>query len=166
MKKKIYQRCSMKQKWIKLAVITFVLALSFVNMSSMQAKAANNDFTIKNGVLVSYNGNGKDVKIPNGVKEIGKKAFFCNNKIEKVTIPKGVTKIGDSAFTNCSKLHTVTVPKGLKKIEDSAFWNCTKLKNITIPKGIKEIGKGTFAFCGFKKITLPEGIKKIGDMVF
>ena len=167
MKKRIYGKCGgsrMKEKLIKLAVITFVFALSFINMGGMEAKAANQDFTIKNGVLVSYNGGGKYVKIPKGVKEIGEKAFFCNKKIEKVAIPKGVTKIGDNAFEGCTKLHTVTMPKGLKKIGGNAFWQCVKLKNATIPKGVGEIGNGAFAFCAIKKITLPEGVEKIGEI--
>lgn len=36
----------------------------------------NTDFEIKDGVLVRYNGNSKNVVVPDGVKVIGYSAFY------------------------------------------------------------------------------------------
>ena len=63
--------------------------------------SSNNDFEIKNGVLVKYTGAGGDVVIPDGVTGIGDHAFSQCKSLTSVTIPDGVTSIGDCAFLGC-----------------------------------------------------------------
>jgi hypothetical protein len=69
------------------------------------------DFVIENGILKKYTGIDENVVIPDGVTEIGNRAFYWNTKLKTVIIPDGVTSIGDSAFTGCEKL-TIHAPAG------------------------------------------------------
>ena len=126
---------------------------------------AKSEFTIKNGVLLSYNGKSKSVAIPKGVKEIGAKAFYQNKTIKNITIPKGVKKIGNYAFAE-SGLTKVVIPKGVTSIGKYAFNSCGKLKSLAISGSVKTIGSSAFGGCGFKKVVVPEGVKKMGSMAF
>lgn len=86
----------MKTKTLSL-ILVLVLCLGLL---PSVAFAAGSNFTIENGVLTKYNGKGGDVTIPNGVTQIGDRAFY-NGK--NVTIPSSVTTIV-SAFINCESL--------------------------------------------------------------
>ncbi len=46
--------------------------------------------------------------IPEGVTEIGNRAFYECTSLIKVTIPNSVTKIGMCAFSGCTSLIKVT----------------------------------------------------------
>ena len=69
------------------------------------------DFSIRDGVLERYTGNQKDVVIPEGVTEIGWRAFFVCTSLTAVSIPESVTKIGEDAFYGCASL-TIHTPAG------------------------------------------------------
>ena len=68
------------------------------------------EFEIKNGVLISYNGNGGDIIVPDGVTAIEDDALFVLDGIS-VTIPSGVTSISECAFFDLSEV-TIRTPKG------------------------------------------------------
>mgnify|MGYP002513174718 CR=1 FL=1 len=57
------------------------------------------EFEIKDGVLVKYKGDNKDIVIPEGVTHIGEKAFYNCSFIESITIPKSLKSIGEKAFS-------------------------------------------------------------------
>lgn len=63
-----------------------------------------NDFVIEDGILTKYVGKETEVVIPEGVTEIGLRAFAGCEKLKKVTIPETVTKVGSEAFKNCKQL--------------------------------------------------------------
>lgn len=113
------------------------------------------DFVIENGILTKYTGNGGDVVIPDGVTEIGRRAFYECSKLTSVSIPDSVTSIGYSAFAECTSLTSVTIPKSVKSIEEDAFGYCTSLTSITIPNNTIYIGTGIFggAFDGCEGLT-------------
>ena len=81
------------------------------------------EFIIVNGVLKSYNGFSQDVIIPDGVTEIGFKAFMDCENITNVTIPEGVEQIDDSAFCGCKNLTEIIKALRLlsKNLENKAF---------------------------------------------
>ena len=104
------------------------------------------EFEIADGVLTKYNGSSSAVTIPEGVKSIGKAAFYKCEALASVIIPDGVTEIGVCAFGGCTSLASVSIPGSVTKICEAAFNVCTALASVTIPGSVTEIGKG--AFCG------------------
>ena len=62
-------------------------------------------------------------------------------KPEKRRDPEGVTEIGERAFDGCEKLKSVVIPEGLTKIGAGAFSDCEKLESVVIPKGVTKIGQ-------------------------
>lgn len=136
------------------------------------------DFEIRNGVLIRYKGEGGEVTIPDGVKEIGgyyddsKEKLWCGafhecKHVTAVRIPSSVKKIREYAFLDCKRLKSVNIPFGVKRIENYTFSGCTKLASITIPDGVREIGE--FAFCecsSLLRVEIPESVIKIGENAF
>ena len=63
------------------------------------------EFTVIDGTLISYNGIGGDVVIPEGVIEIGEGAFRNEANITSITVPASVISVSDSSFDcNASKI--------------------------------------------------------------
>lgn len=126
-----------------------------------------NDFHIRDGVLLSYYGKEQNVIIPDGVKEIGAGAFDNNYLITNVTIPDSVTNIGDGAFTYCDNLVSVTIPNGVTEIGTQAFFGCDNLKSVTIPNSVTEIGYGAFSHCtSLEDVTIPDSVNVINERAF
>lgn len=134
---------------------------------------AEKDFSIRGGVLESFNGEGVDVVIPNNVKRIGYNAFQ-GLSIESVTIPPSVTTIDalpncfiNGAFRGCSSLKKVVFSEGLKEIGECSFQSCTSLKELNLPNGLETIGALAFSSCSsLKEIEFPYGLKTIQGMAF
>lgn len=66
---------------------------------------------------------GRILSLPKAVQCIEEEAF-AGAKMEQIDIPEGVTEIGARAFANCKSLELVTIPEGVTKIADSAFDGC------------------------------------------
>ena len=125
------------------------------------------DFSIKDGVLIDYKGNGGEVDIPAGVTEIGSGAFQHCASLTSVIIPEGVSRISESAFADCGKLNHVVLPKSLVSIGDRAFQQCGSLTEVIISENVTAIGHMAFFSCtGLKKIVIPDSVRKIGNSAF
>lgn len=106
------------------------------------------------------------VIIPEGVKKIGRRAFYRCEKINAVQMPNSVVEIGNSAFAFCDNLHDVKFGNELKSIDKSAFYGCKNLVDIDFSKNLKNIGDDAFFDTGIKKITLPASVREIGKNAF
>jgi hypothetical protein len=92
-------------------------------------------FDIQNNVLVKY------------IEEPG---------VTEVTVPDGVTEIGERAFQDCKSLTAVTLPDSITILDDAAFESCTNLVSVKLGSGIRQVEWMTFAFCkNLKAIHLP-----------
>ena len=148
-------------------------------------------------VLTSASG---EIRIAEGVTEISY-GLFNVSRITSIVIPEGVTNIGDRAFGWCDNLTSVTLPSTLETLGESAFASCNKLTSIVdksgkftknvdgivytpdgtrmiavlasasgevrIAKGVTEIP--TFLFINNNRITgvvIPEGVTNIGNQAF
>lgn len=98
------------------------------------------DFEIKKGVLIDYHGNGGNVIIPEGVREIQYRAFRYCTALTGITIPKTVTMIGNHAFDGCTSLTEITIPEGVTDIRGGAFRGCTGLKSVILPESLQAVG--------------------------
>ena len=128
----------------------------------------NQEFVFsKKGVLTEYNGPGGDVVIPEGVKEIGKRAFQNCTGLNSAVIPESVTEIGYGAFIGCTGLQSVTVPGSVSAIRSDAFKNCIGLQNVTLLEGLVEIGYCAFYGCsGLRNIAIPASVAQISKSAF
>ena len=77
------------------------------------------DYLIKNGILLSWQGSNSEVRIPEeaGICAIGPGAFANQKHITRVFIPEGVTLIGRGCFSQCQNLREISFPKSLLWIE-------------------------------------------------
>ncbi len=124
-------------------------------------------FLIKHGVLVHYQGPGGDIRVPAGVKKIGKKAFAGCTGLTRVSLSQGLREVGDGAFRGCTGLNWVQLPEGLRKIGKGAFAGCSNLFGIELPQGVRKIGKGAFAGCSsLARLVLPVTVKKMNRSTF
>ena len=113
------------------------------------------DFVIVDGVLKEYRSSVPNPIIPEGVTEIGKRAFFMKN-IRSVYIPDSVKIIGDGAFSGCHYLGCVGWPMGIEEIGRMAFMSCPNLV-FDIPSSIKKIDKWAFRGCtSMNDVDVPE----------
>ena len=105
------------------------------------------DFKIENGVLVKYVGPGGDVVIPEGVTEIGIKAFVrggfeFSSTVTSIRIPHSVVMIRVGAFCGCWSLKSVTMHAGVtierdysgRRVGVETFGDCRSIKEIVFSK--------------------------------
>ncbi len=104
------------------------------------------NFIVEGSVLKEYLGSDGEVTVPDGVTEIGIKAFYENKTLKSVVLPPSVLRIGDSAFKDCSCLKNVTLSAELTYIGVSAFSACA-ITRLTIPKNVLVINRDAFSFC-------------------
>lgn len=133
-----------------------------------EVKSGDFEFLIniksKKAMLTQYDGNDKNVVIPNSVddypvKEIMAGTFAGNETIESVVIPSNVWEI--AGFANCTSLKSVTIENDPKHqegvIRPSAFESCTALESITIPDCFSTVMENAFADCtSLAEINFPE----------
>ena len=128
-----------------------------------------NEFEIEFTTLIEYKGMSKTVVVPEGVTEIGSKAFACNKQVKNVVLPSSISMVDAEAFEKSSVQYTLydnamylgnemnpflvlvkainksiitcKVHENTKVISENAFQGCCKLKEIIIPDGILSIGR-------------------------
>lgn len=122
----------------------------------------SDEFVIKNGVLLSYNGTEEVVVIPEEVTKIRQEAFAYKgprNNMKEVVFHDGITFIGDAAFQNCDALTTVTVPGSVAIIPEGAFFDCDSLTSVTLKDGVTTIKAEAFYSCdALVSVDLPESL--------
>lgn len=98
-------------------------------------------FMISDHELVAYTGAEKEIRVPEGITEIGENAFSSDQVIDKVVLPETVRKIGAGAFCGCP-LKEIDLAK-TEVIEKYAFCG-TSLEHITLPETVRYIGDEAF----------------------
>ena len=109
----------------------------------------------------------EQVDLPEGLIQIGHRAFSGCNSLKIINIPSTVESIGNDTFNACAKLKVVVLPEGLRSIGWASFSNCHSLLRINIPPGIEVIKEGTCCYCyKLTEVILSEGIEVIGQAAF
>lgn len=122
--------------------VTEIEPSAFAETKWMESRKSDkkNPYTIVgDGILIAYGGMESQVKIPDGVKQIGAEVFKGNTRITGVTLPSSVTVIGEDAFAGCSSLVSISGGDYLTEIRDRAFEGCP-ISTVKIPASVKEIG--------------------------
>jgi len=132
--------------------VSYIGPLAFEGTSFLSTNTTE-FLTLGNGVLIDYNGKGRVVTIPEGVKQIAGGTFYNNSKITTVSFPATVSGIGMRAFAGCTSLSALTLPEGLVLLDKEAFSGCTSLKTVTVPASVEIIGDSVFFGCkGLKEV--------------
>jgi len=100
-------------------------------------QSRNPDFQVFDRKLVSYVGSGSAIRIPIGVTEISKYAFFACKTVTSVHIPDTVKIIEPHSFEHCDNLKSINIPASVEKINTPVFIGCYNLINITVDAGNK-----------------------------
>lgn len=109
---------------------------------------------------------GEGVALPDGLEEIGERAFLACHGIEQMIIPDSVTALGSSAFANCTQMTFVKVGAGTTVLPSGAFKNCGKLQRIELGEGLVEIGVDCFRGSMIAEVAFPPNLTSIGDNAF
>jgi len=133
----------------------------------LPAEDERENFEIVGTVLKSYHGRAAFPAIPEGITEIGEKAFYHNHCLQKIVMPDSVKKISNYAFACCEKLKSIVFSPNTESIGLSAFWGCASLEQLDLPKKIDKIQNSTFAQCtGLTQITIPGNVHTVGSNAF
>ena len=91
--------------------------------------------------------------IPNGVEDIGFRAFYFATSIKKLVMPNSVIKIEDFAFHDTGAIEEIIFSENLISIGSYVFYissvSCKPMEQLIIPASVKEIGSSVF--CGTAK---------------
>ena len=123
------------------------------------------EFWIEDGVLYSYNGDGGEVTVPDGVTAIGPRAFQKTG-VTAVTVPEGVVSIGERAFSHCESLARVSLPESLTEIGTAAFSACEALTDINLPDGVAAMGRGALSNTALTEVALPGALTALPEYLF
>lgn len=79
-----------------------------------------------------YDRSTQTLNIDKHTKIIG--TFFCwgLSKIQSIALPDGLQEIGHRAFEDCSSIVRLDIPKSVKKVDFQAFNNCRSLERMVV----------------------------------
>ncbi|MDR3001538.1 MAG: leucine-rich repeat protein [Fibromonadaceae bacterium] len=150
-------------------------AFAGAGLLSIDVDPGNARFSSIDGVLFNKNqtvilqypgGRQGDYAIPDGVREIGERAF-SQTSVVSVFIPQSVMKIGRGAFYQSRALTTVNIPSGVKEIAANTFLSCNSLASIVIPSGVTLIAVSAFSDCSnLASVFIPNTVTRIADNAF
>jgi len=156
-----------RMKWnVVSTVLTFIMCLLLLSMPVFTLEGSPvEDFIIKDDgaelILVSYQGPGGIVVIPDGITEIGPRTFYRQLNLTEIIMPDSVRLIGAAAFQNCTNLTKVRLSENLEIIGERAFGWTDSLANITIPASVKQVGEGAFAPTGLRSVTMMGDVPRL-----
>lgn len=109
-----------------------------------------------------------ELRLPEGLEKIGYDAFRdCQNFTGSLVIPQGVTTIPDGCFNGTWLGGTLTLHDGIITIGDGAFANTGLKGELRLPNGLEGISHNAFYNCDFSgELVLPKGLRTIGDRAF
>ena len=110
------------------------------------------------------------ITLPRSLRKIDDEAFLGlvdagSGLLTKITIPEGVEEIGERAFYYCPSLREIVLPKTLKKVGTKAFGLNTNLSKLTLENNKNdyfEVSSNVLYTVGKTELVCyPEGIKAL-----
>ena len=111
--------------------------------------------------LIAYHGKESVIRIPDGIKKIGRVSF---DGVEEIDFNE-VEEIERGAFENHPTLRKVILPK-VKVIQERTFYNCLLLENVEFSNDLIEIKEAAFEGTALSNVDLPSSLKRIGKLAF
>ena len=120
----------------------------------------------------------KQIKVPDGVTQIGSKVFNSCHNLEWLHLPRTLEGFNANSFTRNRKMHfkvdsanrlytTDEDGKQLLSPDKTVLYSYPSCPNkLEIGEGIKEIGANAFCYIPLETLELPYGLDKIGDWAF
>lgn len=102
------------------------------------------------------------------VVSIGTYAFYGYNterRITEVFIPEGVKDIGIRAFAENGTIESVDLPNSVRNIGSYAFYS-NKLTSLVIPNSVDSISYGAFSSNSLESLTIGSSLRKLVDNAF
>lgn len=171
----------------KILSLIIVLILAAAAMP-VGASAASANFTVEDGVLLSYSGNAASITIPSDVYQISPGVFEGNTSLKSVTLPSSVTEIGDKAFYQCTSLSEVKGGENVYRVgafcfdgtpylsssQDEFFtlgktllWYNGTASEVTLPGGICSVAPYAFLRCQtIRSFSASDDLSMIGEGAF
>ncbi len=141
--------------------------LNLIDDGMMEFYESREEFVIKDGKLVEYNGKSASVVFPQGITEINKRIFSYCTSLVSVTFADGITKIGNGAFRFCESLKSIVIPDSVTEIGYGVFEKCTSLESARLPKELIYIGENAFLGCTkLASINIPKSVRYIDYNAF
>lgn len=129
------------------------------------ASAASANFTIEDGVLLSYSGDSSEITVPGEVYRISDGVFEGNTSLKSVTLPSSVIEIGNRAFYGCSSLVEVKGGENVYSVGSLCFEKTPYFFEST--EEFFTLGKTLLWYNGDSaEVTLPQGISAIAPYAF
>ena len=107
-----------------------------------------------------------EVKLAEGLTELGYYAFTDCKDLKSVVLPKTLKSINYDAFRGCTGLTTITIPEGVTIIHGNAFADCENLTNIELPNSLTSIEYFAFRGSGLTSVTIPPNVTNIENSAF
>ena len=129
------------------------------------------EFDAATGTIIRYNAYATYLVIPETigdatVKAIGDGAFEFHYYLTVLELPEGLEQIGKRAFAHCETLQYVSFPDSLKTIGAEAFNGGYRARALSLTN-VESIGEKAFSFSRITgELTLPEGLTSIGAGAF
>lgn len=115
-------------------------------------EAGVNDFIVNtSNYKTHFNSNYKSVQIPpsgadgNPVTALRNDAFNGLNSLEEIILPDGITEIGERAFKDCTKLKDTGLTDSVAVIGREAYMGCDGITEITVGENVYSIGDRAFS---------------------
>jgi len=147
-----------------------------IGLTDISVDAGNAFFSSQDGILytkdkktlIAYpGGRSGGFTVPDGVVDIGRRAFAVCNALTGITFPDSLTGIGVQAFSGCEALASVNMGNTIRNVGPLAFAGCNSLTSIHFPVSVTSIGSDAFTDCSSLSIAYFAGnAPAMGEQVF
>lgn len=145
------------------ALSTFIVDNANINFTSIDGVLYSKDGTTL--LMYPQNHDGLSYEFPEKCVKIGKRAF-ANSKIVNIDIPVRITEIGERAFYDCNYLEKIIFGEGITEIPEYLLFGSGNNLIAKLGSNVKTIGDHAFDMCDIRIVSLPKGLKRIGNMAF